>query len=99
MEPARNKRGQELFPVAGQLLAGYERAALNKNEMTANIERGRFKGKPDRIIESIAVCHECCGAQDTVAMAMDDAGVDVGSEPEIVGIEDQVFRRQQPAQI
>src|SRR5581483_4490107 len=57
--------------------------------MTSDIEPRRFICQPDRIFESLAVCHQRCRSQYAFTMRMHDSGIHIGREAKIIGVDDQ----------
>ena len=57
--------------------------------MASYIERRIFECKPDRIFECLAVGHQSGRSQHAFPMRVNDSGVHIAREPEIVGINNQ----------
>ena len=59
-----------------------------QDQVTADIERGSFAGQSYGVVKSVAGSHQRGGGQNAVAMRLDNAGVDVPSEAEVIGVDD-----------
>ncbi len=72
-----------------KISAGDERLALHQDQMAADIERWCFLRQTECIFKCVAVGHQGCRSENTLTMRMNDSGVDIAREAEIVGVDDQ----------
>lgn len=66
--------------------SGKQRSPLHQHQMTTNIQRGCFKRQANGILKSVAVCHQRCRSQYAFAVRVNNAGIHVAGEAEIVGV-------------
>jgi hypothetical protein len=69
-----------------------QRVAAHQDEMAPDVQRGVFARQTDRVGESGPVRHQCGSRENPAAVRFNNAGVDVASESEIVGVDDQFFK-------
>ena len=69
------------------------RAALDEHQMAAYIERWCFMCQANGIVEGIAIGHQGSRCENSFAVRLDDSGVHVVREAEIVGIDDETLQR------
>ena len=82
----------ERWGIFGQGFLGEERMASDEDEMSANVERGVGMGELDSVIEGIAIGHESGGGDDPAGVGVDNAGVHVAGESEVIGVDNQAFQ-------
>jgi len=88
--PFRQRR-EELRDGRGQSPSGDQRFAANEDEMAPDVERWILPRQANSIVERVAVRHQSRCGEDSVAMSVDDSLVHVAREPEIIGVDDQLF--------
>ena len=80
---AAEERGDELANRGG--LTG----AADEDAMDADVE-GRIRvSEFDGMFKRVAVGHQGSGGEDSVAMSVNDAVVDIASEAEVIGVDDE----------
>ena len=71
---------------------GEEGMAADEDEMHANVERGVGVGELDSVIEGIAIGHQRGGGEYPAGVGVDNAGVHVAGESEVIGVDNQAFQ-------
>ena len=59
--------------------------------MAADVQGWVIPREANSIVERAAVRHQSSSGEDSVAMSVDDSLVHVAREPEIIGVDDQLF--------
>jgi hypothetical protein len=79
----------------GQRLAQTaERPRADQRKVDADVQRRRMiLGQDDGVMKLASHRHESSSGDDAVAMRLDNALVDVASEAEVVGVDDQALQR------
>ena len=67
--------------------------AADQNKVNANVERGVGVGELDSVIEGVPVGHKSGGREDALGVGIDNAGVHIASEAEIIRVNDQAFQK------
>lgn len=71
---------------------GKEGMAADEDEMHANVEGGVGEGELNGVIEGIAIGHKGGGGEDALGVGIDNAGVHIAGESEVIGVDDQAFQ-------
>jgi hypothetical protein len=78
-----------MLAAESSLLSSKHRRAVHEHDMASHAELQRRFGALDRVVERLAIGHECGGGYDTIAMGFNNGAVHTLSEPKIIRIDDQ----------
>jgi hypothetical protein len=76
----------------GHTLGRQFRQAFDQHDMQADAQSRQPPGARDRVLRGGTCDHEACGGEDAVLMRRLDGLIDLGSEPEIVGGDDELLQ-------
>ena len=71
----------------------HKRTALHKHQMAAHVESWCFPRQPNRIVKRIAIRHQCGRCKNSFAMRLNDPGIHIPRETEIIGIDKEPLQR------
>ena len=62
--------------------------------MCTDIESGRLFRKPNGVVKRVPVGHQGCGGENTIDMRVDNSGIHIACETEIVRIDNEPAQNQ-----